>query len=147
MLIIINKSNQGLENKSQCYLTRIGIFSVTAGFQVDTSSFSRYTKKGLTSATLNTVTSSKIACVRSCLRANGCMGVSVTMADDVMFCNLATQFNVEIDVVDDVSSDIFVLGEFSKGRGTDHHFKPINEFTEFTEFLLDTCRTITTMQI
>ena len=87
---------------------------MTAGSQVHTSRFSSYNKKGLTSVTLSTVTSSKIACAMRCLKTNGCMAVSVTKADGVIFCNLVTQFNGENDVVDDDSSDIFVLGESSK---------------------------------
>ena len=53
------------------------------------------------------------------LKTNGCMAVSVTKADGVMFCNLATQFSAENDIVDDGSSERFVLGESLKSWETD----------------------------
>ena len=81
---------------------------------MDTSRFRRYANKRLTSVALSTVTSSKIGCTKRCLETNGCLAVGVTKTDGVMSCYLATDPTDFSDAVDDVASDIFVLGESLK---------------------------------
>ena len=73
--------------------------------------FRRYTNKSLMEMTSCMLTSSKGECTILCLRTNGCLAVSVSPSDDVMWCNLVTSRRDENDFVDDAGSDVYVLGE------------------------------------
>ena len=42
-----------------------------------------------------------------CLMTNGCLAIGVTTSDDVISCNLATNFSVTLDVVQEADSDVF----------------------------------------
>ena len=58
--------------------------------------------------TSDMMTSSKEECTILCLRTNGCLAVSVSPSDDVMWCNLVKSTR---DENDNGGSDVYVLGE------------------------------------
>ena len=81
-----------------------------------TAIFRRQGNSRLKSGTSTLKTSSIIQCAVFCLTINGCVAASVTKADDVMLCNLATDLTGPDDLVQDASSHIFVKGRYFQGR-------------------------------
>ena len=66
----------------------------------------------MTSVTSTIMTSSFVQCITMCLRTNSCLAVAIINAgNDAMLCSLATGPSNQNGLVDDVNSDVYVLGE------------------------------------
>ena len=72
--------------------------------------FRRYNNRSLMGMTSHMLTSSKEECTILCLRTNGCLAVSVTPANNVVWCNLVTSTRDGNDSVDNAGSEVHVLG-------------------------------------
>ena len=83
-----------------------------------TAFFQRQENKRLNSGSLTLKTSSNVRCAVFCLTTNDCVAASVTKADDGMVCNLATNLTGPDDLVQDVSSNIFVKDSYLQGRNS-----------------------------
>ena len=81
-----------------------------------TAFFQTQENKRLNSGSLTLKTSSNVRCAVFCLTTNGCLAASVTKADDVMLCNLATNLTGPDDLVQEAGSHIFVKGRYFQGR-------------------------------
>ena len=69
--------------------------------------FQRQANTRLKSVKSSFPTSSTIHCTVICLTTNGCMAAGVTIADDVMTCNIATRLSGPDDLTQDPGSYIY----------------------------------------
>ena len=83
---------------------------------VKTAFFQRQENKRLNSGCLTLKTSSYVRCAVFCLTTNGCVAASVTTADDIMLCSLATNLTGQDDLVEDAGSYIFVKDPYLQGK-------------------------------
>ena len=90
--------------------------------------FKQVTNKRLTLVTTNIMTSSAVQCAAICLMDNSCLAIGVINTDDVMLCNLATNFSV----VEEAGSDVYVRNRHSEGRNA--LFESLNMFKFSTFF-------------
>ena len=105
MLCIFDNIEQGRIDNN---LKSLSCFTVSL---VDAAFFTGYAHKRLTRATSTVMTSSKVKCVALCLLTDACLVASVTEANDIISCSLATGFSHVNDVQSDTRSDFYVLGE------------------------------------
>ena len=81
--------------------------------------FARYNSKRLESVTKVMTSSSLVECAVSCLHTDGCYAVNFKQQNKVN-CELTTGLSDDHEMVDDVTSDLYVMGEYNlvKTNGT-----------------------------
>ena len=92
--------------------TSVYILSSVSTQFLQNAEFRSYENKRMTSVTSTIMTSSFVQCTTMCLRTNGCLAVAITNAcNDAMLCSLATGSSNQNGLVDNATTDVYVLGE------------------------------------